>query len=104
MKPATDLGVLVPIDPAQLDRLDQLIEQLMELRDILDGDADLEPEHHDGGASFPSSPLYAITDPLALAGGPGDPSDAEQEPDEDSDADEWSGVIVWDQNGRWRWA
>jgi hypothetical protein len=36
----------------------------------LDGDLDLEPEHHDGEASLPSSPFYAITDPLAMAGVP----------------------------------
>lgn len=47
------------------------------LNDLLDGDPDLEPEHHDGEASFPSSPLHAITDPLALDGGPGDLQDVE---------------------------
>jgi hypothetical protein len=30
---------------------------------------------------------------------PGEPDHAE-----DDDADEWSGVIIYDQNGRWRWA
>ena len=87
-------GALVPVDDATLARIDALIEHLMELRDLLDGDLDLEPEHHDGEASFPSSPLYAISDPLALDGGAGDPQDAEAEPDEDSDADEWSGICI----------
>jgi hypothetical protein len=58
---------------------------------LLDGDLDLEPEHHDGEASFPSSPLYAITDPLAIDGGPGDREDAEvDDPPEEDDLEDCS--------------
>jgi hypothetical protein len=96
---------LLPVSGDHLARLDALIETLMELRDALDGDTDLEPEHHDGEASFPGSPLYAISDPLATAGGPGDPQDAEvDEEPEDADADEWSAVDLNKGMGSPRWA
>ena len=96
---------LVPIPDDQLARLDALIEHLIELRDILEGDPEMEPEHHTGEAAFPSSPLYGCT-----CGGessaPGDPEDAEEDdPPEDADADEWSGVCLGKtQTGRPRWA
>lgn len=35
---------LLPVSDDQLKRLDALIERLMELGDLLDGDPDLEPE------------------------------------------------------------
>jgi hypothetical protein len=94
LKPEPRPVALVPVEDVMLQRLDALIEHLLELRDLLDGDQDLEPEHHDGAAVFPGHALYEHCDLLAMTeNGPGDPSDAEAETDEDSDADEWSGVI-----------
>ena len=53
------------------------------MRDLLPGDSDLEAENHDGEAAFPQSPFYVhCMGPLADDGGPGDPQDAEEEPDE----------------------
>jgi hypothetical protein len=46
---------LVPVTHQQFERLDTLIERLIELRDILDGETDLEAGHHTGRAVFPSS-------------------------------------------------
>jgi hypothetical protein len=96
---------LVPVHDATLARMDALIEHLMELRDILDGDPDQEHEHHDGAAVFPGSPLYEHTDLLAsVQDGPGDPQDAEAEPDEDGDEDEPSYIWVTTRSGRERMA
>jgi hypothetical protein len=104
MKPEPKPAALVPVDDAMLERLDALIEHLLELRNILDGDPDMEPEHHDGAAVFPGHPLYDQTDLLATEAGPGDAADAEAEPDEDSDADEWSGIDLNGGLGPVRWA
>jgi hypothetical protein len=86
-------------------RFSHEIELLLQLRDLLDGDPDQEPERHDGAASFPSSPLYAISDPLATDGGAGAPEDAEVDDEpEDSDVDEPSYIWVTDRSGRERMA
>jgi hypothetical protein len=47
----TDARVLqlLPVTEGQLARIDQLIEHLLELRDILDGDPDHEPEPDEDG-------------------------------------------------------
>ena len=87
----------------QLERLDTLIAHLIELRDLLDGDVELDEELHDGAALFPNHPAYGPSRYAPGERGPGDPEDAEEgEADEDSDADEWSGIIVYDERGRWR--
>jgi hypothetical protein len=104
MKPEPRPVALVPVQDATLERLDSLIEHLLELRNLLDGDPDQELERHDGEATFPDHPLYSASWHGLSDEAPGTPDDAEAEPDEDADADEWSGVIVYDQEGRWRWA
>jgi hypothetical protein len=103
MKPEQRLDQLLPLTSGQLERLDHLIETLMELRDILDGDVDREGFSNDGDPAFPGDPLAEAELPFYCPeAGPGDAVDAEEEPAEDSDAGEPSYNWVTTRSGRLR--
>jgi hypothetical protein len=90
--------VLVPLTSEQLERLDQLIEQLMELRDLLDGDIDLEDGDQDRCAACDDAPISGpsigcrdISCEYA-----GNEDDAEDNHDaEDEDSTEWQKRVDW---------
>ena len=99
-KPAPDLAALRPVvlSMSRRQRIEFIVEMLVTALDLIDGDVDLEDDdldqceaREDQGSQFSG---WAVNVDHA-----GDPDDAE-----DDDADEWSGVIVYDQEGHWRWA
>ena len=105
MKPEQRLDQLLPLTSGQLERLDELIETLMELRDILDGDPDREGFSNDGDPAFPGDPLAEAELPFySPEAGPGDAADAEEEPDEASVAGDPSYIWVTTRSGRLRMA
>jgi hypothetical protein len=70
---------------------------LLEPLDRIDGDLDMEDDNQDRRETLDDAPISGA---IAYGGDrrslhAGDPDDAED------DADEWSGIIVLDQNGRW---
>jgi hypothetical protein len=85
------------------DRIEIIIQLLIDTLDRADGDVDLEVEHHDGEPLFPGHPNYAMRPEGNDEAGPGVPEDAEEEPDtEDDDPDEGSYIFVTSQSGRIR--
>ena len=68
----------MPVTEHQRERLDVLIELLMQVRDLLDGDPDAEAEDHEGAAVFPTSLFYRIANTGAVDSFPGDAVDADE--------------------------
>ena len=72
---------LVPVTRGQLARLDTLIELLMELRDILDGDLHLEDGDQDRCEAYDDAPVAGEAIGCGSISGtyPGSEADAEDE-------------------------
>lgn len=87
---------LVSVTRGQLARLDTLIERLMELRDLLEGDTDLEDDNEDRceAEEDPAIDCGACLPPPLR--GPGDPDDAEDGGDAEGHGGEWCnpGVVA----------
>jgi hypothetical protein len=95
---SADLAALRPVvmKMTRRERIEFIVDMLVTALDLIDGDVDLE---HDDPDSCEAREDRGSEPDLHGTHLPGDPEDAE-----DDDADEWSGVIVYDQEGRWRWA
>lgn len=90
------INQLVPISDDQLSRLDALIERLLELRDILDGDIDLEDGDEDRCQARDDAPVGgpSIGCGCIACEYPGSEDDAEDNADAEDERASWRNPLV----------